>query len=49
MWILLQFISGSIQKNPLSDFLPVLRLYDVLYPEKDPLPVPDLVSKFAQK
>ncbi|CAG7676272.1 unnamed protein product, partial [Allacma fusca] len=28
MWILLQFISGSIQKNPLSDFLPVLRLYD---------------------
>ncbi|OXA58541.1 Mediator of RNA polymerase II transcription subunit 23 [Folsomia candida] len=47
MWILLQFISGSIQKNPLSDFLPVLRLYDVLYPEKDPLPVPDMTKPVA--
>jgi mediator of RNA polymerase II transcription subunit 23 len=25
----------------LSTFLPVLRLYDLLYPEKDSLPVPD--------
>lgn len=41
MWILLQFISGSIQKNPLSNFLPVLKLYDLLYTEKEPLPVPD--------
>ncbi|OXA45173.1 Mediator of RNA polymerase II transcription subunit 23 [Folsomia candida] len=47
MWILLQFISGSIQKNPLSDFLPVLRLYDVLYPEKEPLPVPDMTKPVA--
>lgn len=41
MWVLLQFISGSIQRNPLSNFLPVLKLYDLLYPENEPLPVPD--------
>ncbi|XP_020291253.1 mediator of RNA polymerase II transcription subunit 23 [Pseudomyrmex gracilis] len=41
MWVLLQFISGSIQRNPLSNFLPVLKLYDLLYPEKEPLPIPD--------
>ena len=27
MWVLLQFISGSIAKNPTGDFMPVLRLY----------------------
>ncbi|XP_008216793.1 mediator of RNA polymerase II transcription subunit 23 isoform X2 [Nasonia vitripennis] len=42
MWVLLQFISGSIQRNPLTTFLPIFKLYDLLYPEKDPLPVPDL-------
>ncbi|CAG9857627.1 unnamed protein product [Phyllotreta striolata] len=42
MWVLLQFISGSIQRNPLSNFLPVLRLYELLYPEQEQqLPVPD--------
>lgn len=41
MWVLLQFISGSIQRNPLSNFLPVLKLYDLLYSEKEPLAVPD--------
>ena len=41
MWVLLQYISGSIQKNSLVEFLPLLRLYDLLYPERDPLPVPD--------
>lgn len=41
MWVLVQFLSGSIQKNQFSDFLPVLRLIEVLYPEKEPLPVPD--------
>ena len=44
MWVLLQFISGAIQKNPLVDFLPIMKLYDLLYPEKEPLPLPD-VSK----
>jgi mediator of RNA polymerase II transcription subunit 23 len=29
MWSLLQYISGSIQRNALSNFLPVLKLYDV--------------------
>ncbi|XP_068748521.1 mediator of RNA polymerase II transcription subunit 23-like [Montipora capricornis] len=42
MWVLLQFISGSIQKNPLSDFKPVMKLFDLLYPEKQPLPLPDI-------
>ncbi|WAR24242.1 MED23-like protein [Mya arenaria] len=42
MWVLLQFISGSIQKNPLSDFLPVLKLYDLLYPDNSSIAVPDI-------
>uniref|UniRef100_A0A7N8Y729 Mediator of RNA polymerase II transcription subunit 23 n=1 Tax=Mastacembelus armatus TaxID=205130 RepID=A0A7N8Y729_9TELE len=29
MWVLLQFISGSIQKNALADFLPVMKLFDL--------------------
>ncbi|XP_059485779.1 mediator of RNA polymerase II transcription subunit 23 isoform X2 [Neocloeon triangulifer] len=41
MWVLLQYISGSIQRNTLNTLLPVLCLCDFLYPEKDPLPVPD--------
>ncbi|XP_055535725.1 mediator of RNA polymerase II transcription subunit 23 [Wyeomyia smithii] len=41
MWVLLQYISGSIQRNSISNFLPILKLYDILYPEKEPLPVPD--------
>lgn len=47
MWVLLQFISGSIQKNPLNDFLPVMKLYDLLYPEKEPLPFPDVTKASA--
>ncbi|ELT94621.1 hypothetical protein CAPTEDRAFT_178592 [Capitella teleta] len=47
MWILLQFISGSIQKNPLEDFLPIMRLYDLLYPEKESLPLPDISKPAA--
>ncbi|KAL7643695.1 UNVERIFIED_CONTAM: hypothetical protein RMT77_005693 [Armadillidium vulgare] len=41
MWSLLQFLSGTIAKNPVSDFQPVLRLIELLYPEREPLPVPD--------
>ncbi|XP_065086456.1 mediator of RNA polymerase II transcription subunit 23 [Ochlerotatus camptorhynchus] len=41
MWVLLQYISGSIQRNSITNFLPILKLYDILYPEKEPLPVPD--------
>lgn len=44
MWILLQFISGSVQKNPLADFLPVLKLYDLLYSDTEVLPVPDITK-----
>ncbi|XP_013404828.1 mediator of RNA polymerase II transcription subunit 23 [Lingula anatina] len=47
MWVLLQFISGSIQKNPLQDFLPVLKLYDLLYTEKEPLSVPDIEKPYS--
>lgn len=42
MWVLLQFISGAIQKNPLVDFLPILGLYDLLYQESEPIPLPDI-------
>ncbi|KAK3090128.1 hypothetical protein FSP39_009382 [Pinctada imbricata] len=42
MWVLLQFISGSIQKNPLKDFLPVMKLYDLLYSDDQTIPVPDI-------
>uniref|UniRef100_A0A182XM38 Mediator of RNA polymerase II transcription subunit 23 n=1 Tax=Anopheles quadriannulatus TaxID=34691 RepID=A0A182XM38_ANOQN len=41
MWVFLQYISGSIQKHSILNFLPILKLYDILYPEKEPLPVPD--------
>ncbi|KAJ8305857.1 hypothetical protein KUTeg_016402 [Tegillarca granosa] len=42
MWVLLQFISGSIQKNPLKDFLPVMKLYDLLYSDTSAIPMPDV-------
>lgn len=44
MWVLLQFISGSIQKNPLKDFLPVMKLYDLLYSDNEIIKMAD-VSK----
>ncbi|XP_054154034.1 mediator of RNA polymerase II transcription subunit 23-like [Oppia nitens] len=47
MWILLQFISGSIKKNPLQDFLPIMKLYDLLYHEREALPVPDVSKSSA--
>lgn len=50
MWVLLQFISGSIQRNPIQNFLPVLDLFHLLYPEKEPLPLPDVTNpSCAQK
>uniref|UniRef100_A0A4W5JGJ3 Mediator of RNA polymerase II transcription subunit 23 n=1 Tax=Hucho hucho TaxID=62062 RepID=A0A4W5JGJ3_9TELE len=42
IWVLLQLISGSIQKNAQADFLPVMKLFDLLYPEKECIPVPDI-------
>nr|XP_039249771.1 mediator of RNA polymerase II transcription subunit 23-like [Styela clava] len=47
MWVLLQFISGSIQKNPLSDFLPIIKLMNLLYSERQPLPEPDITKPFS--
>ena len=44
MWILLQFLSGSIQKNSLNDFLPIMKLYDLLYSEKEEIPMPDITK-----
>jgi len=45
MWVLLQFISGSIQKTPLADFHPVMNLFKTLYSnDKEPLAVPDMNS-----
>jgi mediator of RNA polymerase II transcription subunit 23 len=42
MWLLLQFVSGSIQKNPASDFMPVLALFSMYEEETEPLPLPDM-------
>ncbi|XP_047129297.1 mediator of RNA polymerase II transcription subunit 23 isoform X1 [Hydra vulgaris] len=52
MWVLLQFISGSIQKSSLSAFSHIIKLFETLYPGKEPLPVPtsinaDNVSSFS--
>lgn len=44
MWMLLQFISGTIQKNTLEEFLPFLKVHDLLYTETTPLPVPDITK-----
>ncbi|XP_074597338.1 mediator complex subunit 23 [Brevipalpus obovatus] len=44
MWALLQFISSSICRNRLEDFVNVLKLQDILYPEEKPLPIPDLTK-----
>jgi mediator of RNA polymerase II transcription subunit 23 len=43
MWLLLQFVSGSIQKNPAADFMPVLALFSMYEEDEaaEPLPVPD--------
>ncbi|XP_063699049.1 mediator of RNA polymerase II transcription subunit 23 [Culicoides brevitarsis] len=50
MWMLLQYISGSIQRNPIQNFLPILDLIYLLYPEKEPLPIPDVTNpSCAQK
>ncbi|XP_014226928.1 mediator of RNA polymerase II transcription subunit 23-like [Trichogramma pretiosum] len=42
MWVFLQIISGTVSRAPLATFFPILKLYDLLYPEKEPIPVPDL-------
>ena len=48
MWALLQYISGSIAKNTVTDFLPVLKLF-FLYNEPVPIPVPDVTSKYCAR
>ena len=48
MWALLQYISGSIAKNTVTDFLPVMKLF-FLYDEPTPLPVPDTKSKYCAR
>ena len=48
MWALLQYISGSISKNPTADFVPVMKLFSI-YDEKTPLPVPDLKDQTCYK
>nr|XP_022905695.1 mediator of RNA polymerase II transcription subunit 23 isoform X1 [Onthophagus taurus] len=44
MWVLLQFISGAIHRNPLSNFLPVLKLYELFYPEDETPPAFDVTQ-----
>lgn len=48
MWVLLQFISGSIQKNALADFLPVMKLFDLLYPEKEVHDCQDIILVYSK-
>lgn len=48
-WSFLQYISGSIQRNPLVNFLPILRLFDILYDEKEPLAIPDVKHPMSTK
>ncbi len=53
MWSLLQFISGSIAKNSTEDFISVLYLMEVLYPDPDRggeiLAVPELTDPACVK
>ncbi len=46
-WALLQYISGSIGKNPITEFACALKLYRALYWEKEPIPPPDVKSSEA--
>ena len=36
-------------RSKLSNFLSVLSLYDILYPEKEPLPVPDCTKAYCTR
>lgn len=47
LWVLLQYVSGSIQKNPVADFIPIVKLVHLLYPEKVPLPEPDITKPLS--
>lgn len=42
MWVLLQYISGSIQREkiPMNEFLNVIKLFDLLYSGREAIPVP---------
>nr|VZH92089.1 unnamed protein product [Spirometra erinaceieuropaei] len=41
MWFALNITSGFIEKNKLTDFVPCLRLFDILYPEAEDLQLVD--------
>lgn len=40
MWLLLQFLSGSISKHSVTDFLPVLKVIDVCYRDDEEVEIP---------
>lgn len=41
MWAFLQYITADVQSISIHDLSPVMRLFDVLYPERIPIPVPN--------
>ncbi|XP_040568431.2 LOW QUALITY PROTEIN: mediator of RNA polymerase II transcription subunit 23 [Lepeophtheirus salmonis] len=49
IWALLQYISGCITKNMIWDFVHALRLINLLYNDKEPIPIPDLNDPNAVK
>ena len=49
MWIILQCVSMTLQKTPFTDYLPVLRLIEFLYPENVLLPAPDVSDRRCVK
>ncbi len=47
MWALLQYVSGSIGKNAITEFACVLKLYRTMYWERSPLPTPEVDNSGA--
>lgn len=42
MWSLLQMLSRYIPKHPIENMASIFRIFDMLYPEKKAIPLPDL-------
>lgn len=42
MWSLLQLLSRYIPKHPIENMASIFRMFDMLYPEKKAIPLPDL-------
>lgn len=47
MWMILQLVPLAFVKIPFNFFFPLIKLIDVLYSEKEPLPLPNLNSPLS--